>query len=106
MIRQKLSQDRIPNVDDTGGVLLVLLLSILQLLANLLHVGHSRKLVQGNAVVLRVVLIIAALEASKQGSSLVILLSLGLTVCLVGESNFLLFNSSLRAGLSLGLRDL
>jgi hypothetical protein len=106
MIGLKLSQDRIPNVDDAGGVLLVLLLSILQLLANLLHVGHSRKLIQGNAVVLGVVLVIAALETSKQGSSLVILLSLGLTVCLVGKSNFLLFNRSLGAGLGLGLRDL
>ena len=80
-----------------------MLLSILQLLANLLHVGHSRKLVQGNAVVLRIVLIVAALEASKQGSGLIILLSLGLTVCLVGESNFLLLNSRLGGSLGLGL---
>jgi hypothetical protein len=98
-----LAQDRIPNVNDTGGVLIICLLSILQLLADLLHVGHSRELVQGNAVVLRVVLIVATLEASKQGSSLVILLGLGLTICLVGESNFLLLNSRLRGSLGLGL---
>jgi hypothetical protein len=98
-----LVQDRIPNVNDARAVLVILLLSILQLLANLLHVGHSGKLVQGNAVVLGVVLIVAALETSKQGSSLVILLGLGLTVCLVGQSNLLLLNSRLRASLGLGL---
>lgn len=98
-----MARDCIPNVDDAGGVLLVLLLSILQLLLDLLHVGHSRKLVQGNAVVLWVVLIVAALEASKQSSSLVILLGLSLAVCLVGESNFLLLNSRLGGSLGLGL---
>jgi hypothetical protein len=52
---------------------------------------------------LGVVLIVAALETSKQGSSLVILLSLGLTVCLVGQSDLLLLNSRLGASLGLGL---
>jgi hypothetical protein len=82
------------------------LLSILQLLANLLHVGHGRELVQSNAVILRVVLIVTALEASKQSSSLIVLLGLSLTVRLVGERNFLLLNSRLRGSLGLGLRDL
>jgi len=80
-----------------------MLLGILQLLANLLHVGHSRKLVQGNAVVLWVVLIVAALKASKQGSGLIILLSLGLAVCLVGESDFLLLNRRLGGSFGFGL---
>jgi hypothetical protein len=80
------------------------LLSILHLFADLLDVGHSGNLIQSNAIVfLRVVLVVAALEACEQGSSLVILFGLGFAVCLVGDGNLLLFNSNLWAGLSLGL---
>lgn len=90
----------IPNIDDARCVLVVLL-GLLQLLANLLHVRHGGELLQGDTIILRVVLVFAALESSKKGSSLVILLGLNLLFRFVGDN--LLGSSGLGLCLALGL---
>jgi hypothetical protein len=86
------------------------LLSILQLLANLVQVGHCGEFVQSNSTILRVVLVFAALETSKQGGCLVVLFGLGLAVRLVNGNSLLLVDrsllrSSLGSNFGLGLGD-